>query len=432
MNRTLIPALLSAILVLAGCYSRILPEPPQDRQGVLAVASVSNMRELGGLSGYGGKTVRWGLLVLSGGLDTLTPRDRDFLFGHGGDRMGIETVVDFRHAVPRLDFGDGLGVTGTSSERTRAPGRIPSGVLWDGDTGIPENVMTYDFGNILWNWYYYFDDIVGNMLLWYRDLVTVHREQYLGFFQALLEADGASVLFHCSTGKGRSNVAAALLLMALGVSNADIVDNYMLSLDLVHESLFPVVPFVRGEMVRYMRERRPDALVLAAGDSDEATLVRDGLRLEARREVLRGVMQDVFRGFVTGDPDLSPGDAVEKAREEMDGIIATLDDPLSDGPEILAIRAAIDVALEGAMDLMLDIGRHSDDAEFEAWANTFAWNAGNNIKPLLSVFPQWIEAAMTEVWDTWGGIDGFLDDYERFGMSGEDVVARLRELYLEN
>jgi len=422
MNKILkpiVPCAIMAAIGLIGCYSQILPDPPQTRRGVLPVAGAPNARDLGGIPGYRGGTVRWGLLVRSGELDMLTPGGRDFLFGSGGGRMGIGTVVDFRSAALRLDFGDGdLEVADTSSERTRAPSRMPGNLLWQGDTGISER-MTLD--DIIWRQGIDFDHIVRDLTQWYRDLVTYHRDQYLEFFEALLDANGP-VLFHCSTGKDRTGVAAALLLMALGVSDVDIVANYILSKDLVYEKLFPVVPFVRGEMVRDMQERRSDALILVnTPDQDGPILER--LQSAARRDVLRRWMQGEFSRIIDG---LSPEDAIREAKEAMDEIVAGLDD---EDPALQDIRDDIELTFEGYRDWMMELGQIPDD-DFDDWMENFAWNAGNNIKPTLSVFRQWIEVALAEV-RAGGGIEEFLDDYERFGMSGEAVVARLRELYLE-
>jgi len=419
MSKTL--TLVLAAVVLAGCYSRILPEPPQARQGVLAVAGAPNARDLGGLSGHGGGTVKWGMLVRSGDLSMLTPRDSDFLFGPG--RMGMETVVDLRCVVPSLDFGDDgdLEVVAVLGERDRAPSRMPDALLWTGmDTDIPDLAAFDGLGEIILDRDLDFDSVVLELLRWYRDLVTLHRDRYLGFFSALLAAEGP-VLFHCSTGKDRAGVAAALLLMALGVSDEDIVADYMLSLKLVHESLFPVVPFIRAELGRDLREKRSDALILVQGTPDETAPILEGLRQDARREVLRGMMRDLFHGILSADPGITPEEAAARAGEEMAGIVAGLD---AGSLELDAIDAAFDLSL----DRMLELGGIPDD-DFDDWVDGLAWKAGNNVKPFLSVFPQWIEAALAEVRDSWGGIEGFLEDLSP-DMSGADVVARLRELYL--
>jgi len=421
-----------ASLVLAGCYSRIQPEPPQGRQGVLAVAGAPNTRDLGGLSGYDGRTVRWGYLVRSGQLDRITPGGRDFLFGSGGGRMGIETVVDFRGASLRLDFGagDDLEIDGTSSERSRAPNRMPDGVLWTGDTGIPESAVFTALEDLIRKPDIEFDYVVYDLTQRYGNLVSHYRDQYLEFFQALLDAnaDGpVPVLFMCSTGKDRAGVAAALLLMALGVSEEDIIADYLLSKDLVYEMLFPVVPFLRDGMEREIREKRPAAQILV-NTPDQAGPVLEALREVARRDVLRRHMQGVFYGITTGNPGMSTGDAIGEAGEVMARIVAGLDSDSTD-PAVQTVRDAVEAAFGDLLDRMTEIGE-IPGAYFDDWAANFATNAGNQIQPVLSVFPQWIGAVIEQVRYV-GGIEEFLDDYDRFGMSGAAVVERLRDLYLE-
>jgi len=397
-------AALCAVLVLAGCYSRIMPEPPQTRQGVLPVAGASNIRDMGGLAGHEGRAVKWGLLVRSGELDMLSARDRSFLFDPGG--MGIGTVVDFRCGEPLLRFGpggDGLDVVAVS-ERTGAPGRIPDGVLWTGNTGISESVVMGDFEGIIRNPNMYFDDVVRDVAERYRGLVTVYRERYLEFFRALLAARGTPVLFHCSSGRDRTGVAAALLLLALGVSEADIVANYMLSLEFVRQRYFSVEPTVTSMINR----ARFAALRLTDNDAgdDAVAAIEAELRAAAAQRVRRNFMQNRFSQIMAEGSGMSPDHAVDLAREytrnqNLDG--------------------DIDTAFERAGDEMRKLGE-MEEADFDE----FVRNAGRKITPLTSVFDQWIMAAL----DAAGDIEVFLDDVDT-EMSGAEVVNLLREWFLE-
>ncbi|EPY31013.1 protein-tyrosine phosphatase [Strigomonas culicis] len=49
------------------------------------------------------------------------------------------------------------------------------------------------------------------------------------FFQVLLDAKGRAVMFHCTAGKDRTGIAAALLLSLLDVPKEDILADYLLS-----------------------------------------------------------------------------------------------------------------------------------------------------------------------------------------------------------
>jgi len=440
MNKIAIFVALCAVPVLVACNNGILPEPPELRRGSLPVASVTNIRDLGGLAGYGGATLKWGLLIRSGDLDMLSARDRNFLFGHDG--MGIGTVVDFRSGEWRLHFGgygDGLEVNGFHSERGSAPSRIPPGVPWQENTGISETVLMENFAAVIRNRDIHFDDVVRGVVERYRYLVTQNREQYLEFFRALLAADGTPVLFHCSTGRDRTGVAAALLLLALGVSEHDIVDNYMLSLELIKQRYFPVVPAIRRRIKLEIHERRPAAVdfaeALTAGNTAEVDRIEAELLAAARQNVLRGVMQNMFAGILAGEgggvlpkTPAELAEIAEAARRQTLEIVAELDAG-STAPEIQAIRDGIEAAFTQYKAETLELGQMPED-NFDVWVENFARNAGNNISPLLSVFPQWIGAAITEVRGTWDGMEGFLDGVTP-DMSGAEVVARLRELYLE-
>lgn len=55
-------------------------------------------------------------------------------------------------------------------------------------------------------------------------------------FRCLAAADGG-VLFHCTAGKDRTGVVSAILLLHAGVSDADIVENYVLTREYGRERL---------------------------------------------------------------------------------------------------------------------------------------------------------------------------------------------------
>ena len=67
----------------------------------------------------------------------------------------------------------------------------------------------------------------------YRQLGADFHDSYRQFFQALLEAAGRPVLWHCSAGKDRTGFAAALTLRLLGVDDQIMMGDYLLSQDQV-------------------------------------------------------------------------------------------------------------------------------------------------------------------------------------------------------
>jgi protein-tyrosine phosphatase len=62
----------------------------------------------------------------------------------------------------------------------------------------------------------------------YRDFVRVDSGRFAQLFEHLLDQP-EPLLFHCTAGKDRTGLAAALVLYALGVSEADIWRDYLLT-----------------------------------------------------------------------------------------------------------------------------------------------------------------------------------------------------------
>ena len=65
-----------------------------------------------------------------------------------------------------------------------------------------------------------------------------HQREFREIFRLMAEQKEGAVLFHCSSGKDRTGMIAALLLNLAGVSDDDIIHNYVLSA----HYLFPTAP----------------------------------------------------------------------------------------------------------------------------------------------------------------------------------------------
>jgi len=62
----------------------------------------------------------------------------------------------------------------------------------------------------------------------YRSPVNDQTHRYAELFEHLL-AEDVPVVFHCTAGKDRTGFAAALVLMALGVSRDEVMKDYLLT-----------------------------------------------------------------------------------------------------------------------------------------------------------------------------------------------------------
>ncbi|MEW1914036.1 tyrosine-protein phosphatase [Kitasatospora sp. NPDC085895] len=169
----------------------------------LHLASAPNFRDAGGYRTADGRWVRMGVVYRSGDLSRFTDQDLAKL-----RRLGIRTVFDLR----------------TPAEQTSGPDRLPAGatavnanVLGAADTGA-FNVTTPEAA-------------VRAMTDAERVMVSADsaKTAYRTVFDALVERDDESVLYHCTAGKDRTGWASAVLLTALGVPRETIEADYLAS-----------------------------------------------------------------------------------------------------------------------------------------------------------------------------------------------------------
>ncbi len=181
--------------VAASAHNRVLP-----------LQGGRNFRDLGGYRTADGRTVKWGLLYRSGQMHDLTPADYVTL-----QKLGIRTVCDFRD----------------TRERTTEPTLWPAGhspkVLSD-DYALDMSAMKIPGDPASWT----HEQVVAAMTATYPKLLDQFNGQYRRMFAELLAGD-VPLAFHCTAGKDRTGVATALVLTALGVPRATIIDDYLLS-----------------------------------------------------------------------------------------------------------------------------------------------------------------------------------------------------------
>jgi len=217
MKNKMLNGLLAAAVAMAlgACSTAPIAEKAQSTAAQSEVEQVRllpleggrNFRDLGGYETADGKTVKWGRLYRSGVLTHLTGDDYDYL----RDRE-ISTIVDFRSTDER------------ASEPTNWQAGSVMELTWDYDMGNWEQefarVMSKpDFGR---------EDLVTMMDKGYVGLVHQQTPAYRAMFQKLIESDDP-LLFHCSAGKDRTGIGAALILTALGVDRETVKRDYLLS-----------------------------------------------------------------------------------------------------------------------------------------------------------------------------------------------------------
>ncbi|MBR6951243.1 MAG: tyrosine-protein phosphatase [Oscillospiraceae bacterium] len=178
----------------------------------IPMEKLPNTRDLGGMIGYGGRTVREGLLIRSGQLAEATPADLADL------ERRIELVVDFRNLDEHVNVPDpempgvaqihlpileGQGPGVAQDERSR---RAAMTSLFE-DPEKPKAVMKRIY-----------EDFVARPYC---------RGKYREFLMLLDEDRKKAVLWHCAAGKDRAGFASVLVQELLGVSREDIFEDYL-------------------------------------------------------------------------------------------------------------------------------------------------------------------------------------------------------------
>jgi protein-tyrosine phosphatase len=194
---------------------------------LIDLASLPNLRDLGGYTTRDGRTVRRGLLYRSTELSKLSEPDEATLAG-----FGLHTVFDLR----------------TATEQANQPDLLPDGV-----TLIPCDVMADATGAAPAQ----LEDVLSDpteaslladgqgmayMVGAYRQFVALPSglAAYRRLFTTLLQPRTLPALFHCATGKDRTGWATAALFMLLGVPDEDVRAEYLLTNEYLLPALQPV------------------------------------------------------------------------------------------------------------------------------------------------------------------------------------------------
>ncbi len=166
-----------------------------------------NYRDMGGFRTSDGRHVKWGKIFCSDDMHDLTDSDLKYL-----SSIPIVSVVDFR----------------SDSEIKAAPDKLADSVEWHYIYSIkPEHLQKIAANGTLPS-EKQMSEIMKNMnVLLVTDQDAV--KQYRKFFSLLQDESKLPLLFHCTAGKDRTGMGAALFLASLGVDEQTIMDNYLSS-----------------------------------------------------------------------------------------------------------------------------------------------------------------------------------------------------------
>ncbi|MBO4361274.1 MAG: tyrosine-protein phosphatase [Paludibacteraceae bacterium] len=190
--------------------------------------NIANARDMGGMTGAGGRTVRPHRLLRTAHLHDATDADVARL----RDEYNLCRVFDFRslnefevvpdremegvqhHLLPTIDM--------RAEQDTGKP--IPEEAFFE----LDRHIVNYSF-------YPEVQQMAANM---YPSLIRSEfsQLQYAAFLRLIVEApEDGGILWHCAQGKDRTGWGAAFLLSALGVDREAIIEDFDRSNDAYRE-----------------------------------------------------------------------------------------------------------------------------------------------------------------------------------------------------
>ena len=157
---------------------------------------IPNKRDLGGIRTKDGRRIRPGMLVRSAMLGKAEEKDLE----------GISAVIDLRTA----------GERGEAPDRTFGQEYLPLPVFEEVNAGISHEERTRNA-------------VIPDMAYLYGLMMKQNADSFRKILLAIMghDYDTGAVLWHCTEGKDRCGMTAALVLEALGVDREDILKDYL-------------------------------------------------------------------------------------------------------------------------------------------------------------------------------------------------------------
>ncbi len=249
----------------------------------LGIASVPNLRDLGGYQTSDGRPVASGLVYRSNQLSGISPDDMEKLAA-----LKLKNAYDLR----------------TGEERKKRPEELPPGVnyvvldvLADSPQAGPaqlEKLMA--------------DPKVANAELGGGKVEAGFKESYREFvylpsakrafgklFLALGDKNQLPALFHCTTGKDRTGWAAAAFLTLMGVPKDEVMEDYLRSNDYILPAY----------------QKPIDGFVAAGGDSEIPKAI-----LGVKKEYLEAAFDEMEKRYGTIENYFSEGLGIDVAQQK--------------------------------------------------------------------------------------------------------------------
>ena len=218
---------------------------------MLPLKSIANIRDMGGYRTVNDQLVRWGLVYRSGDLSRLSQRDSEYL-----QRLGIRLICDLRN----------------TQEVESRPDNIPVGVNY-----LRCPVYEDEFPRLVMPVMLFNRHKLGETLgSGYTEWLEIGATAYGQLFKAMTDRKNLPILFHCSAGKDRAGIAAAIMLSLLGIPDETIIADYSLT-NLAFDHL--LTNFKEENQLDRLRIPVDDARIMFAANPEWIRSTLDYLRI---------------------------------------------------------------------------------------------------------------------------------------------------------
>lgn len=186
------------------------------------IRGIVNLRDLGGNSALGGRTVRSGMLLRAAHLADATEADLAYL-----SQLHISTVIDFR-----------LEEDSKGKQDREVPGAVRISLPIDASGDARAQATEEERRKLTRRKKFDVKSIIV-MLAFNKKAQAAARDmyptllfhpqcqrQFAEFFRIVLRTQEGGILYHCTQGKDRTGIASALLLAALGADRQTIVADF--------------------------------------------------------------------------------------------------------------------------------------------------------------------------------------------------------------
>jgi len=189
---------------------------------LIAFEQVFNFRDLGGYVTGDGHRTRWRTLFRADGLNRLQPGEEATFTA-----LGIATVIDLR-----------------TGEEADHGGRFPVHFC----DAAYHHLPMFD---VLPDWPHDINDPDDYLSDRYLEMFATGRKTIARAFELLADPASYPLVFHCTAGKDRTGILAALVLSVLGVPDEVIAADYALS----QEAMARLVTWARDQQGVFARPR---------------------------------------------------------------------------------------------------------------------------------------------------------------------------------